>query len=520
VSGFVYLIGAGPGDPTLITVRGRDVLGRCDVVLYDALAHPALLDFCRPDAERRYVGKRGGETSATQRDINQELVDLAAKGLTVGRLKGGDPLLFARGAEEALALADAGIPFEIVPGISSPVAVAAYAGIPLTHRDYASSVLFLTGTAHPGLGPDGHDWKRLATRAGTICVLMGMHRLEEIAATLIQEGRPASTAVAIIEWGCRPQQRTVVGTLADIGERARSQNLGSPAVIIIGKVVGLRERLAWVERKPLFGKRIVLTRAADQSKELGDDLRELGADVLPFPTISIQPPRDPAPLREALTHLERFDYLALTSPNGVAKTFEMLDELGLDARVLAKIKIAVIGPGTERALAKRYLRADLVAPEFRGEGLAAAVLDDWGKSSSAAKIGSFEGAGPRVLLPRARVARDALPRILRDAGGVCEVVEAYETCAPDPSRIDDLRARLEEGTIDALTVTSSSTVEHLVRALGNDAARLLAKTRVVSIGPITTETAKKLGVAVARTADEYCLAGLIQALVAELSVSG
>lgn len=516
------MIGAGPGDPTLITVRGRDVLGRCDVVLYDALAHPALLDFCRPDAERRYVGKRGGETSATQRDINQELVELAQSGLVVGRLKGGDPLLFARGAEEALTLADAGIPFEIVPGISSPVAVAAYAGIPLTHRDYASSVLFLTGTAHPGMGPDGHDWKRLATRAGTICVLMGMHRLEEIAATLVQEGRPATTPVAIIEWGCRPQQRTVVGTLADIAEKARAEALGSPAMIIIGQVVTLRERLAWVERKPLFGRRIVLTRAADQAKELSDDLRELGADVLPFPTISIEPPRDEAPLRDALCHLERFDYLALTSPNGVAKTFAALDALGLDTRVLANVKIAVIGPGTERALRKRYMNADLVAVEFRGEGLATAILDDFRKNS-AKNEHSHENtttSGPRVLLPRARVARDALPRLLRDGGGSCEVVEAYETRAPDPSRIDDLRSRLEAGTVDALTITSSSTVEHLARALGDDAPRLLGMTRVVSIGPITTETAEKLGVPVARTATEYCLAGLVAALVAELSTSG
>jgi uroporphyrinogen III methyltransferase / synthase len=349
---------------------------------------------------------------------------------------------------------------------------------------------------------------------------MGMHRLEEIAATLVQEGRPATTPVAIIEWGCRPQQRTVVGTLADIAERARAADLGSPAVIIIGQVVALRERLAWVERKPLFGKRIVLTRAAEQSKELGDDLRELGADVLPFPTISIQPSRDLAPLHEALTHLERFDYLALTSPNGVAKTFEALDGLGLDARALANVKIAVIGPGTERALQKRFLRADLVAPEFRGEGLATAILDDWAKTTATPEEGARRAGGPRVLLPRARIARDALPRLLRAAGGVCEVVEAYETRAPEPSRIDDLRARLEAGTVDALTVTSSSTVDHLVRALGEDAGRLLAKTRVVSIGPITTETAQKLGVAVSRTATDYCLPGLVAALVAELSVSG
>lgn len=515
MTGMVYLIGAGPGDPSLITVRGRDVLGRCDIVLYDALAHPALLDFCRPDAETRFVGKRGGEDSVTQLSINRELVSLAQRGLVVGRLKGGDPLLFARGAEEAIALADAGISFEIVPGVSSPVAVAAYAGIPLTHRDYASSVLFLTGTAHPGMGPDGHDWKRLATRAGTICVLMGMHRLAEIAATLIAEGRPADTPTAVVEWGCRPEQRTVVGRLDEIATLVEASGLGSPAIIIIGRVVALREKLAWVEKKPLFGRRIVLTRAKEQSKALESTLRELGADVLPFPTIAIHPAGDPRALADALLRAASYDYLAFTSPNGVAHSFAALAASGKDARHLGNVKIAVIGPGTERALREQKLRADLVATEFHGEGLAEAILADHARHATTRASGE-PGTGPRVLLPRARVARDALPDAVARAGGICDVVEAYETRAADPSRLDDLRERLASGKVDALTVTSSSTVTHLVQALGDDALALLGKTRVISIGPVTTDTAERLSVSIARTATEHSAEGLVAALLAEL----
>lgn len=512
MAGIVYLIGAGPGDPGLITVRGRELLGRCDVVLYDALAHPALLEHCREDAEIRYVGKRGGAESITQAAINQELVALGAAGKIVGRLKGGDPLLFARGAEEALCLAEAGVAFEIVPGVSSPVAVAAYAGIPLTHRDHAASVLFLTGTAHPGKGPDGHDWQRLATRAGTICVLMGMTRLAEIADTLIAFGRPASTPTAVVEWGSRPEQRTVVAPLGEIVRAVEAAQIGSPAVIVIGSVVGLRDKLAWFERRPLFGRRIVLTRARDQVKDLADALRELGADVLSFPTIAIHPPSDPGPLRAALDDLRAYDYVAFTSPNGVASTFAELARKRLDARRFGAAKIAAIGPGTERALAGFAMQADVVASEFRGEGLARAILDDHAASG---RPGS-----PRVLLPRARIARDALPRAIRDAGGVCTVVEAYETRAPDPSRAADLRARLLAGEIDALTVTSSSTVEHLVRSLGDDAIAVLGRTRLISIGPVTTETAQKLGVSVARTAARFCAEGLVEALLDELSAKG
>lgn len=512
MAGIVYLIGAGPGDPGLITVRGRELLRRCDVVLYDALAHPALLDHCREDAEIRYVGKRGGADSISQLDINRELVALGAAGKIVGRLKGGDPLLFARGAEEALCLAEAGVPFEIVPGVSSPVAVAAYAGIPLTHRDHASSVLFLTGTAHPGMGPDGHDWQRLATRAGTICVLMGMARLAEIAETLIAYGRPSSTPTAVVEWGSRPRQRTVVAPLGEIAGAVLAAKIGSPAVIVIGSVVGLRDKLAWFERRPLFGRRIVLTRARDQVKDLADTLRELGADVLSFPTIAIHPPSDPAPLRSAIGDLRAYDYVAFTSPNGVTATFAELARQHLDARSFGAAKIAAIGPGTERALSAFAMQADVVASEFRGEGLAAAILDDHAKSG--------RRDGPRVLLPRARVARDALPRAIRDAGGVCAVVEAYETRAPEPSRAADLRERLLAGEIDALTVTSSSTVEHLVRALGDDAPSVLARTRLISIGPVTTETAEKLGLPVARTAARFCAEGLVEALLDELSAKG
>lgn len=502
--GKVFLIGAGPGDPSLITVRGAEALGRCDVVLYDALAHPALLSHLRPGAEAIFVGKRGGEESEPQEHINQRLIELAQQGKVVGRLKGGDPLLFARGAEEALALADLGIPFEIIPGIPSPIAVAAYAGIPLTHRDLASSVLFLTGTPRDGLGPDGHDWRRLATRAGTLCVLMGMHRLREIASSLIENGRPASTPTAVIQWGARPEQRTVEGPLVDIADIVEREGLGSPAVVVIGAVVALRSRLRWFDTRPLFGRRVLVTRARDQASELTRRLREAGASPTELPTIELHPPPDPAALALAARDVGSYDWLALTSANGVARFFDALDQQGLDARALGGVRVAAVGSSTAAALRLRGVRADLVPAEFRGDALAAALL--------ASPRPHRPGPWPRVLLPRARVASDVFPDTIRAAGGTVDIVTAYETRPPGPEAREQLCLALRQRSFDLITLTSSSTVTNLLGLLGDEAPALLAGVTLASIGPVTTAAATRAGLSVAITAATSTLDGLVAAM--------
>lgn len=501
----MYLIGAGPGDPSLLTLRGAEVLRRCDVVLYDALAHPALLEHCKPGTETRFVGKRGGEESEPQEEINQQMLALAGQGKLVGRLKGGDPLLFARGAEEALFLAEHGVPFEIVPGLSSPVTVAAYAGIPLTHRDLASSVLFLTGTARAGTGPDGHDWKRLATRAGTLCVLMGMRKLREICSSLIAHGRPADTPAAIIQWGTRPGQRTVTGKLGELADLAEQHGMGSPALVVIGGVVALREKLRWFDSKPLFGKRVLVTRAQEQSSELARKLREAGAEPLQVPTLEIHPSPEPEALARAAREARGYDWVVFTSGNGVARFFEELDRQGLDARAFGAARVAAIGPGTAASLRARGLRPDLVPEVFRGEALAEALL--------------AASPRPRVLLPRARVARDVFPDAVRAAGGSVEVVAAYETRTPGDDARAALRERLAARDVDVITFASSSAVENLLALLGDDAPALLAGLTLASIGPVTTATAEKAGLRVAVTASSSTLDGLVEALEAHFSAA-
>lgn len=492
--GKVYLIGAGPGDPGLLTLRGAEVLSRCDVVLYDALAHPGILEHAREDAELRFVGKRGGDPSVEQTVINEELVALAREGKIVGRLKGGDPLLFARGAEEALFLSRAGVPFEIVPGIASPVAVSAYAGIPLTHRDHASSVLFLTGTPREDTGPDGHDWKRLATRAGTICVLMGMGRLREIASSLIAHGRSADAPAAVIQWGARPQQRTVTAKLSDLADAVEKAGLSSPALVVIGTVVSLREELRWFDDQPLFGKRVLVTRPREQAASFVKLLRERGAEPVRLPLIEVRPPEDGAPLAAALTRLSSWDVVAFTSANGVAAVFRALAAAKRDARAFGTAKIAAIGPGTADALAARGVVADLVAEEHVGEGLGRAIL--------------AAHPSPKVLLPRAKIARDALPHMIRAAGGTCDVVVAYETVSARP---DDVREVV--ASVDVVTLTSPSTVKSLVEGLGDHRAALAGKV-VASIGPVTTAECKRQGIAVDVEASPHSVPGLLGAIEA------
>ena len=503
VKGKVYLIGAGPGDPGLITLRGVSALGRADVVLYDALAHPALLKHARRGAELRSVGKRYGEESFSQEAINRELVELAHAGKLVARLKGGDPLLFARGAEEVETLARAGIPFEIIPGVSSPVGGAAYAGISLTHRDLSSSIAFITGTESPGKERTAHDWSKLATATQTLCVIMGMKRLPEITAALVEHGRDPATPAVVIQWATWPRQRVLEGTVADIAERAERAHVANPAVVVIGAVAALRDRMRWFDKLPLFGKRIAVTRPAQQGEETAREIRDRGAEPMLVPAIEIGPPPDPVAFAAGLRTLDAYDVVAFTSANGVDASLDALYTSGRDARAFGRALVAAIGPGTEAALRRRGIVADVIAQEFRGEGLADAIL---------AALSARQANPPRVLLLRALLARDALPAALRARGVEVDIVAAYETRPSPPATLELLRRDLEAGAVDVVMFTSSSTVRELCAALGERARELLSRALIAVIGPITADTAREHGLTVAVAASEYTVAGLLDAL--------
>jgi uroporphyrinogen III methyltransferase / synthase len=498
MTGKVSLVGAGPGDPGLITVRGLTLLSEAEVVLHDALAHPALLEVCS-GAEIHDVGKRYGEDSPAQDEINRLLIELAKAGRHVVRLKGGDPLLFARGAEEVLALARAGIPFEIVPGISSPVATSAYAGISLTHRDLSSSVTFITGSDRAGKEWSPESWRKLATATDTICVLMGMRRLEQISRAIIEGGRAPETPAAVIYWGARPEQRVVTSTLENIARDARTANVKNPSVIVIGDVVRLRETMRWYDEQPLFAKRILLPRAAEQSRATAAAIRERGADPMVFPLIELSEPPDRERLERALRELSRYDWVLFTSINGVERAFSGLRELKLDARAFGAAKVGVIGPRTRDALARHGVQADLVAEEFVGEGLAQGVLD--------------RSAGVRrVLIIRALEARETLPDALRGAGIDVDVVAAYRTDPLPKERAAELTKLFEQRAVDVVLLTSSSIARSLLSLLGDRRSELLAAVTVASIGPITTRTLEEHGVVPQVTADVFTVPGLLDAL--------
>lgn len=495
--GRVWLVGAGPGDPELISIKGVRVLGSADVVLYDALAHPALLEHC-PSAELRDVGKRYGERAPEQSLITSQLIELARAGKRVVRLKGGDPLLFARGAEEALALAEAGIDFEIVPGPTSPVVASAYAGIPLTHRDLSSSVTFITGSDRAGEEWSPEAWKKLATATDTLCILMGMRRIEQIVKALLDGGRAPATPSAVIQWGSRPEQRVVTAPLSELAVEARRNALTNPAVIVVGDVVGVREQMRWYDRRPLFGKRILVPRAGEQARRTAEDIRERGAAPIVFPLIEFADPPDAALLERALGELEAYDWVLFTSANGVERAFDALRRLGRDSRAFGRCKIAAIGPKTAQALGRFGLHADLTAKEFVGEGLANALLE--------------RGAPGRVLLLRALVARDALPQALSAAGAHVDVVAAYQTLSLSPAKRREFADLVSTGRIDVVLLTSSSTATAFADALDDGAWRALERVVVACIGPVTRDTARDLGLDVRVVAEDYTVDGLLDAL--------
>ncbi|MGI9952947.1 uroporphyrinogen-III C-methyltransferase [Moorellaceae bacterium AZ2] len=497
--GKVYLVGAGPGDVGLLTLRGKECLSEADAVVYDRLVNPELLHFTRDNCQKIYVGKAPGRHSLCQEEISRLLIELARTGRKVVRLKGGDPFVFGRGGEEALALREAGIPFEVVPGVTAATAVPAYAGIPVTHRGLASTVAFVTGNEDPAKEESHINWRELALSADTLVFLMGMANLSQIVSQLLLHGRPPDTPIALVRWGSRAEQETLVGTLLNIEARAQQAAFTNPAVIIVGEVVTLRDKLAWWEQKPLSGRRIVVTRPRPQSDSMARRLAGLGAEVIRFPTIAIAPPADWAALDQAVGLAETFDWIIFTSANGVRYFWERLLAQGKDARRLAGVRIAAIGPATAGALARRGIAADYQP----GEYVAEAIGRDLGPQVK----------GRRVLLPRADIARPALAEDLRKWGADVTEVAAYRTVKA-PVDGEGVRNLLAAGKISAVTFTSASTVRNFLEILGPGADRLLSRTAIACIGPTTSAEVRQAGLPVSIEAVEFTEEGLIAALLA------
>lgn len=501
LNGKVYLVGAGPGDPKLLTLRGKECLERADVVLFDYLANPAILAHVPDHAERLYVGRRGRGKYPAQDEITRLLIERAQGGKTVVRLKGGDPFVFGRGGEEAEALASAGIEFEVVPGVTAAVAAPAYAGIPVTHRTLASTVTFVTGHEDPGKPSTGVEWPRLATSHGTLVFLMGMKNLPAIVANLTAEGRSSATPAAIIRWGTRAAQQTVVGTLADIVEKAEAAKMEPPTVIVVGDVVRLRERLNWFERRPLFGKRILMTRAKEQAAELADLLDAYGAEPVEAPTIRIVPPEDWTAVDRAIDAVGSYQWVIFTSVNGVDRFMTRLRARGLDARCLAGRQVCCIGPRTAQELEQFGVRADVVPADYQAEGVLAA-------------LGGQDLKQARILIPRAEVAREVLPDELRARDAHVDVVTVYRTITPNGDGEEWYR-QLSDRQIHVVTFTSSSTVRNFVTMLGGmERVRpLLQSVLVACIGPITARTAEEFGLTVSIVPGENTIPALVDAIV-------
>nr|MBI3613869.1 uroporphyrinogen-III C-methyltransferase [Nitrospirota bacterium] len=500
-SGTVYLVGAGPGDPKLLTLRGKECLQQADVVLYDYLANPLLLNHVSAQAERIYVGRRGRGRYQDQEAIIRLMIEKARAGNAVVRLKGGDPFVFGRGGEEAEAVAAAGLPFEVVPGVTSAVAAPAYAGIPVTHRTLASTVTFVTGHEDPAKGTETLEWPRLAASHGTLVFLMGMKNLPTIVERLLAEGKPGETPVALIRWGTRPDQRTLVGTLTTIVAKAQAAALEPPTVIVVGEVVRLRDQLNWFETRPLFGKRILVTRAKEQAGELTQLLRAYGADPVECPTIQIVPPESWEELDGAVARLSRYRWLVFTSVNGIRPFMDRLRRHSLDSRALAGMKIGCIGPRTAQELARYGLSADLLPAEFQAEGLVEAMK-------------AMGVAGQQVLIPRAAVARELLPDQLRTLGAEVSVVTAYRTICPSADRTW-LKDLLRQGAIHLITFASSSTVRNFAQLFDSqrEMKTLTAGTAIACIGPITAQTATDVGMPATITATQNTIPALVEAIL-------
>jgi uroporphyrinogen III methyltransferase/synthase len=495
--GIVYLVGAGPGDPGLMTARSLELIGSADAIYYDRLIPPGALDGARENAELVYVGKAPGKPSVPQEEIGERLIEAARAGKSVVRLKGGDPFVFGRGGEEGEALREAGIEFELVPGITAGVAASAYAGIPVTHRDDASAVAFVTGHEDPEKDESALGWEALARFPGTLVFYMGVKRLRDNAAALIAAGRDSDEPAAAVERGTMEGQRTVVATLGTLAEAIEREGIGAPALIVVGPVVRRRESLAWLERRPLSGKHVVVTRARAQASGLAQTLRNLGAEVVELPAIRIEPTIESDDVRSAVERIGDYALIVLTSPNGVRLLFEALRAAGLDARALAGATVAAIGPGTARALARGGVAADIVPERFVAESLVEALAE-------------VEVSGKRVLVARAAEARDVIPEHLSGRGAEVDVVALYETIREEP-RHEAIEAAQNA---DYVTFTSSSTVRNLTDALGD---RFPPNARVISIGPVTSEAARDAGHEVQVEAERHDVDGLVEALLRDAS---
>ena len=502
--GKVYLVGAGPGDPGLLTLRGKYLLERAEVVVYDYLANKKLLRHVPESAELIYVGKKGGGLHAyTQEGINNLLVESGKAGKMVVRLKGGDPFIFGRGAEEIEELVAAGIPFEVVPGVTSATAAATYAGIPITHRQYTASVAFITGHEDPAKKKSNIHWDKLATGAGTIVIFMGIKNLPIITNKLIENGRDPKTPVAVVRWASTPEQHSVEGTLETITDVVREAGIKPPALIIVGEVVKLRNTIDWYEKRPLFGKKIVVTRTREQASELVALLEEHGADCLEYSTIHIEPVEDYRILDRELENIGACQWLIFTSINAVTYFFKHLHAQGRDARSLAGSKVAVVGKATGEELLKCGIKADLVPEKFTGEGLAEALIN--------AGV-----AGNRIVIPRALAARDVLPDMLKEAGAEVVIAPVYQN-VPPRGRKEQLREELEEKNVDMVTFTSSSTVTNFLTmvdaASADELHQLLNNVQIASIGPITSKTIMDSGLTVDVQPERYTIADMVNAIV-------
>ena len=496
--GVVYLVGAGPGDPGLFTRKGEELLARAEVVIYDHLASPRLLDLAPPEALRICAGKSIGHCTLSQSEINETLVEHAQAGKRVVRLKGGDPFVFGRGGEEAEHLRAAGIRFEVVPGVTAGVGVTAYAGIPITHRDSASAVAFITGHNGPNAEGGRLDWQALAQFPGTLVIYMGVTRLEAICHTLVKHGKPDSTPAALIESGTLPGQRTVAGTLATLPALVKEAGLGPPALLVVGDVVRRRSSLQWFEDLPLFGQRILITRPQDSAGTSAKVLERLGAEVLVAPTVEIRPLDDFSELDRTIARLAEFQWLVFTSVNGVQAFFDRIEALDLDLRAVGHMKFAAIGPATAEALRRYHLRADVVPESFRSEALAEALAE--------------RVRGTRVLLARATRGRVVLKEELLKVAEV-EQIAVYQNV--DADRLpESVMARLVDGSIDWITLTSSAITGRLHEVLGPELRERIGRTiKLASLSPVTTETASKLGWSVAAEASQYTWDGLVEAIV-------
>ncbi len=498
-NGKVYLVGAGPGDPELITAKGLRCIAEADVLIYDYLAAKALLRHARTDCECIYVGKKGGDHTLSQDGINDLIAAKARDGHVVTRLKGGDPFIFGRGGEEAEILVQAGIAFEIVPGVTLAIAAPAYAGIPLTHRQYTSTLAFVTGHEDPTKTDSSIDWSALATGVGTLVFLMGVKNLPKIVDRLCTNGRPAQTPVALVRWGTTTRQKTVTGTLEDIVQRAAEAGIKAPAIIVVGEVVNLRETLQWFEQRPLLGKRIVVTRARAQASDLVQRLNLLGAECIESPTIEVVAPDSWDPLDKALASLDAYQWLIFTSVNGVQFFFDRLFKKGMDTRALGHLKTAAIGPVTSQRMRSYGLNTDIMPESYQAES----VVEAFAKQAI---------KGTKVLLPRAMEARPILPIELKRMGADVEEVTVYQTIQSTEGR-NKLIEQLQSDRIDMVTFTSSSTVKNFMAMLPREnSGDLMRSVAVACIGPITADTAHSLGLQADTVAETFTIDGLCDAI--------